>query len=180
MRARLAAAVTVLVTALLLAACGGGTGTGGGNGHGSGTGTGNGGGASAAGSGSGSGTGSGAGSGSASTTGYAVTIHIGTRTERFDTAKLGTLPSVTVDTPASDGATQQAGPTLASVLGAAGVTTYTKLHVVGPSESLDLTPADVTPQLVLAQTKRGTVKLAGPGVEPSKWVRDVTDVEVTG
>lgn len=112
--------------------------------------------------------------------GYAVTVRAGGRTERFDTARLSTLAPTTVQTPESDGATTQTGPTLASVLTAAGVGAYTGLRVAGPEDSVTLTPADVRPDLVLATTKRGTVKLSGPGLPPDRWVRDVTDVEVTG
>ena len=112
--------------------------------------------------------------------GYTVTVRAGGRIERFDVARLSTLPPTTVDTPASDGATSQTGPTLASVLTAAGVGTYAGLRVAGPEDSATLTPADVRPDLVLATTRRGTVKLSGPGLTPDRWVRDVTDVEVTG
>ena len=172
MRPRLAAIVVALLTVLFVSACAsGGAGAGSGTGTGGGTGGGNGG---------GNGSRSAAGATTTAAGGYAVTVHAGSRTERLDTARLDALPAVTVDTPDSTGDTRQSGPTLTSVLGAAGVTTFARLRVVGPSESLDLTPAEVTPQLVLAHTKRGTLKLAGPAVPPSTGVRDVTDIEVTG
>ncbi|RTL64449.1 MAG: hypothetical protein EKK42_24585 [Pseudonocardiaceae bacterium] len=135
------------------------------------------------GSGNGGGTGGGAGSGGGTAiptgTGYAITVKVGDRTERLDAARLAALPAVTVDTPQSDGATQQTGPTLDSVLGAAGVTAFSRVSVTGPSESADLTSAEVGKDLLLSATRRGTVKLAGPGLDQSRWVRDVTDIVVT-
>ena len=85
-----------------------------------------------------------------------------------------------MSTPRSGGETSQTGPSLASVLAAANVSGYRALLVVGPSESVRLTPPEVGPDLLLAGTRRGTFKLAGPGLDPSRWVRDVTAVEVSG
>lgn len=148
--------LVVALTALLTSACGG-TGPGSGNGGGGGAG----------------------GTAIATGTGYAITVRVGDRTERLDATRLAALPTVTVDTPQSEGATQQTGPTLRAVLGAAGVTTFSRVTVTGPSESADLTPAEVGQDLLLSATRRGTAKLAGPGLDQSRWVRDVTDIAVT-
>ncbi|MCE3554201.1 hypothetical protein LWC33_22450 [Pseudonocardia sp. RS11V-5] len=101
------------------------------------------------------------------------------RTERWDPARLASLPAVTVDTPESDGATRQTGPTLDAVLTAAGVADYSRVRIAGSSESVELGSSEVGKDLLLAQTRRGTVTLAGPGLDQSRWVRDVTDVDVT-
>ncbi|MBW0102560.1 hypothetical protein [Pseudonocardia sp. KRD291] len=155
MRVRRCGVLLAMCAVLLAGACGGGSGPG-----------------------TGAGTGPGSGGGPAGD-GYAVTVRTGAAAERFDAARLNGLPAVSVQTPRSGGETTQTGPSLVSVLTSANAAGYRTVRVVGPSESVTLAAGEVRPDLLLATTRRGTVKLAGPGLDPSRWVRDVTDVEVT-
>ncbi|WP_018334777.1 hypothetical protein [Actinomycetospora chiangmaiensis] len=131
--------------------------------------------------GTGQGSGPGTGSGAAAAGSYAVTVQRGTTVlASLAPERLGALPQREVATPASAGDTTQRGPALADVLTVAGQGAgYTSIRVLGPSESVTLSAAEVTPDLLLATTRRGTYKLAGTALDPARWVRDVTRVEVT-
>lgn len=94
---------------------------------------------------------------------------------------LAALKAIGVKQVVADGK-PQTGPTLASVLAKAGVKDYSQVEVIGPgtddSGHLVLQQADVTPDLLLAVSNRGTVKAAGPAIAKDKWVRDVTELVV--
>lgn len=131
--------------------------------------------------GTGQGSGPGTGAGAAAPGSYAVSVRRGgTVLAGLAPDRLAALPQREVATPASAGDTTQRGPALADVLTAAGQTTgWSSIRVLGPSESVTLSAAEVTPDLLLSATRRGTYKLAGAALDPTRWVRDVTTVEVT-
>ena len=95
-------------------------------------------------------------------------------TKDFSMADGKALPQTSV---VANGVAQN-GPTLTTVLQAAGVTDFTSVSVTG-SGTLTLKKADVTDKVVLDITKnRGTVKLAGPTIPKDNWVKDVSGIKV--
>ncbi|WP_420799454.1 hypothetical protein [Mycobacterium celatum] len=96
---------------------------------------------------------------------------------RFTLPQLQNLPQVEIRTPQSRGAQVQKGPTVRSVLDAAHATGVTSVRVVGRGPQT-LTAAELTDQVILNVTKRHTLKLAGAKLDLSRWVRDVTGLDV--
>lgn len=96
----------------------------------------------------------------------------------FTLAQLQALPQVEIVTPQSQGNQVQTGPTVRSVLGAAGAASTGSVRVEGRDPAQTLTAAELTDQVVLSFTKRGTVKLAGVDLDRARWVRDVTSLVV--
>ncbi|QLL07938.1 hypothetical protein [Mycobacterium vicinigordonae] len=92
----------------------------------------------------------------------------------FSIEQLRGLPQVQVGTPQSRGAQVQQGPTVRSVLDAAGATSVTRLRVQGRDPAQTLTASEITTELILDITKRNTVKLTGTQLPRNRWVRDVT------
>lgn len=97
---------------------------------------------------------------------------------RLTLPQLQRLPQVEVATPQSRGAQVQKGPTVRSILNAAGATGVERLRVEGRDPAQTLTAADLTDQLILNVTKRNTLKLAGTKLGTDRWVRDVTTLVV--
>ena len=76
----------------------------------------------------------------------------------------------------------ETGPTLLSVLHAAGIDSFASVTVVGlgarDSGTLELRRAQVDEDVLLDIAKRGTVKVCGPDISWSARVRDVTELSV--
>ncbi|EUA23431.1 hypothetical protein I553_5832 [Mycobacterium xenopi 4042] len=64
------------------------------------------------------------------------------------------------------------------VIYAAGVTNVESLRVEGRDPAQTLSAAELDNQVILALTKRNTVKLAGAQLDIERWVRDVTALVV--
>jgi hypothetical protein len=77
----------------------------------------------------------------------------------------------------SDGQPQE-GPTLSSVLDAAGVTSFGSVVVTGPSGSKTLARAEVTKDVILDFNNRGSVKLVSPTMPKADRIVDITKIEV--
>lgn len=93
--------------------------------------------------------------------------------KRFELQQLRGLPQVEVATPQSNGAQVQKGPTVRSVLNAAGVTNLDRIRVEGRDPAQTLTAGEITDQVILNVTKRNTLKLTGTQLPRDRWVRDV-------
>ena len=97
---------------------------------------------------------------------------------RFDLQQLRALPQVEVATPQSSGSQTQTGPTVRSILTAAGVTNAERVRVEGRDPAQTLTVAEVNSEVILNVTKRNTLKLTGTQLPRDRWVRDVTSLVV--
>ncbi len=93
---------------------------------------------------------------------------------RLALPQLQSLPQVEITTPQSRGARTQRGPTVRSVLNAAGATAVESVRVEGRDPAQTLTTTELTEPVILNITKRHTLKLAGTTLDTSRWVRDVT------
>ncbi|CAM3228963.1 hypothetical protein MYIN104542_23270 [Mycobacterium intermedium] len=102
----------------------------------------------------------------------------GHEVRRFVLPQLRDLPQVEVATPQSHGARVQKGPTVRSILAAAGTTGVDLVRVEGRDPAQTLTAAELTDQLILNVTKRNTLKLTGTQLARERWVRDVTALVV--
>ncbi|MCV7234663.1 hypothetical protein [Mycobacterium branderi] len=97
---------------------------------------------------------------------------------RFTLPQLQDFPQVEIRTPQSRGSQVQKGPTVRSILDAAHATGVTSVRVVGRDPAQTLTAGELTDQVILNITKRHTLKLAGTNLDLSRWVRDVTGLDV--
>lgn len=90
------------------------------------------------------------------------------------------LPQVTV----SAGDKDQEGPTLLSVLDLAGVGEFSEVTVVGltrgriGSAELVLKKDQITDEVILDKTNKGTTKLCGPDIDYNQWIIDVSKLVV--
>ena len=98
--------------------------------------------------------------------------------DRFTISQLQQLPQTEVATPQSHGAQVQKGPSVRSILGAAGATDVIKVRVEGRDPPQTLTAAELDDQTILGFTKRDTLKLTGAKLTRDQWVRDVTDLVI--
>lgn len=98
--------------------------------------------------------------------------------QRFTLSRLQQLPQVEVATPQSHGAQVQKGPSVHSILDAAGATGVTRVRVEGRDPAQTLTAAELDDQTILGFTKRNTLKLTGAKLGRDQWVRDVTDLVI--
>jgi hypothetical protein len=96
----------------------------------------------------------------------------------FSLSQLQDLPQVEIATPQSRGAQIQRGPTVRSVLDAAGATGVEKVRFEGRDPAQTLTAAELTDQVILNVTKHDTLKLTGAQLDTGRWVRDVTALVV--
>jgi hypothetical protein len=96
----------------------------------------------------------------------------------YDLAALDSLPKVTREMEDKE----QTGPTLVSLLGDAGVTSYEQVEIRGAGVRdqgrLVLSRAEAGREVQLDFTQRGTVKVCAPWLEREEWVRDVLSVSV--
>ncbi|MEZ0365464.1 hypothetical protein ACAG26_17420 [Mycobacterium sp. pUA109] len=95
----------------------------------------------------------------------------------FTLARLRELRQVEIATPQSRGAQVQHGPTVRSVLDAAGATQVDRVRVEGRDPAQTLT-GELTERVILSETKRHTLKLVGADLDRGRWVRDVTALVV--
>ncbi|GFG98667.1 hypothetical protein [Mycobacterium timonense] len=98
--------------------------------------------------------------------------------DRFTLAQLQQLPQVEVATPQSHGAPVQKGPSVRSILNAAGAADATRVRVEGRDPAQTLVAAALDDQTILSFTKRNTLKLTGAKLRRDQWVRDVTALVV--
>ncbi len=97
---------------------------------------------------------------------------------RFSLPQLQDLPQIEIATPQSRGAQVQRGPTVRSILAAAGTAAVDAVRVEGRDRAQTLTAAELTNQVILNITKRETLKLTGTQLGTDRWVRDVTTLVV--
>lgn len=98
--------------------------------------------------------------------------------DRFSLSRLEQLPQVEVATPQSHGARVQQGPSVRSILVAAGATGAISVRVEGRDPAQTLMAGELDGQTILGFTKRHTLKLTGAKLSRDRWVRDVTDLVV--
>lgn len=98
--------------------------------------------------------------------------------ERFTMTQLQRLPQVEIETPQSHGARTQKGPSVRSILNAAGAAGATRVRVEGRDPAQTLTVAGLDDQTILGVTRRNTLKLTGAKLSRDQWVRDVTAMVV--
>jgi hypothetical protein len=94
-------------------------------------------------------------------------------TTGFSLSDLQKLPATTITV---DGKPQD-GPTLLDVLQAAKVTDFKEVTLSG-SGSVTLAKDQVTREVILDFTNRGTVKFAALNVPKENWPKDITTIEV--
>jgi hypothetical protein len=94
-------------------------------------------------------------------------------TVNFTMADLKKLPLTSI----MIGAKAEEGPALLEVLKAAGVTDFKQVTVSGDGV-LTLTKAQITPQVVLDFSNRGTVKIASPDLPIPSPAKDLTLITV--
>lgn len=98
----------------------------------------------------------------------------GGRSVTFTASELRELPltSIMVEGKAEE------GPALIEVLRKAGVGEFKQVTLMGDGAPLTLTREQVTSEVILDLTNRGTVKLAAPNVPKNDWVKDITRIRV--
>ncbi len=94
-------------------------------------------------------------------------------THDFSLSVLQKLPAATITV---DGEPQD-GPALIDGLKTAGVTDFKEVTVSGAG-SITLTKEQVTSEVILDFTNRGTVKFAATNVPQANWPKDITRIEV--
>ncbi|WIM86377.1 hypothetical protein PT015_15860 [Candidatus Mycobacterium wuenschmannii] len=97
---------------------------------------------------------------------------------RLTLVQLQHLPQADIATPQSRGAKIQRGPTVRTVLAAAGAQRVHSVRVEGRDTPQTLAAAELTEKLILCVTKRQTLKLAGTDLGVERWVRDVSTLVV--
>lgn len=96
--------------------------------------------------------------------------------DRFTLSRLEQLPQVQVATPQSHRVQQ--GPSVRSILDAAGAAGVISVRVEGRDPAQTLTAGELDDRAILGFTKRHTLKLIGAKLSRDQWVRDVTDLVV--
>lgn len=96
--------------------------------------------------------------------------------DRFTLSRLEQLPQVQVATPQSRHVQQ--GPSVRSILNAAGATGVISVRVQGRDPAQTLTAGELDDRTILGFTKRHTLKLTGAKLSRDQWVRDVTELVV--
>lgn len=102
----------------------------------------------------------------------------GNLTTSLNLTQLQSLPNVSL----SAFGKSEEGPTLLLVLELAGVKEFTKVTVVGmvrgrlASGELTLNRDEITGDVILDFTNRGTTKLAGAQIPEDDWIIDVTEI----
>ncbi|MCV7027665.1 hypothetical protein [Mycobacterium sherrisii] len=98
--------------------------------------------------------------------------------QRFTISQLQQLPQREVTTAQSHGAQVQKGPSVQSILDAAGATGVIAVRVEGRDPAQTLAASQLDDQTILGFTKRNTLKLTGAKIGRDRWVRDVTDLVI--
>lgn len=113
-------------------------------------------------------------------TGGELVVQLSNRVlHRFTLQQLRDLPQTEIATPQSRGAQAQKGPTLRSIVNAAGVTDLASVRVEGRDPAQTLAAAELSDRVILSITKRNTLKLSGTALARDRWVRDVVRLVVT-
>ncbi len=107
-----------------------------------------------------------------------VVQQTGRELARLTLQRLQTLPQAEILTPQSRGAHVQKGPTVRTVLDAAGAADVNSVRVQGRDPAQTLRADELTDQVILTITKHDTLKLAGSHLGVDRWVRDVTALVV--
>ena len=98
----------------------------------------------------------------------------------FSLAEVDKMPTVNI---AADGK-NYTGPTLATLLTQAGVTSYSKLTIKGwvkgriATAELVVTKDEVNDKLILRRTNSDTYSLASPDIDADSWIIDVNELVV--
>jgi hypothetical protein len=126
----------------------------------------------------------GPGTGTASTTtvaGYTIkVIFKGSTTVTLNVADLDGLPQLPV---VADGKSYT-GPTILSMIVKAGISSFTKVTVIGYTKGrlataeLELAKAELNDKMILRKTNQNTFSLASPDVAADSWIIDVTELKV--
>jgi hypothetical protein len=113
--------------------------------------------------------------------GYSIKILSGSKQiASLSLSELQSLPKVSLT---AYGKSEE-GPTLPSVLELAGVEEYTKVTVIGmvrgriASAELTLTRSEITDEVILDFSNRGTCKLAGATIPDDNWIIDVEEMRL--
>jgi hypothetical protein len=120
----------------------------------------------------------GAGSQGDSAPAYSIVVNQDGKTlKKYDLAGLHALPQSRVVIEGKE----QTGPLLAVLLEDAGASPYTSVRVRGAGlrdgGEITYSPAQVRQKVQLDFSDRGTVKVCGPHLARSEWVRDVISVD---
>jgi hypothetical protein len=107
-------------------------------------------------------------------------ISEGEQVTSLNLTKLQSLPTVSL----SAFGKSEEGPTLLSVLKLAGINEFSKVTVIGmvrgriATGELTLTRSEITDEVILDFTNRGTTKLAGAQIPEDNWIIDVTEIRL--
>jgi hypothetical protein len=103
-----------------------------------------------------------------------------TQVASLNLSQLQSLPKVSL----SAFGKSEEGPTLLSVLELAGINEFNTITVIGmvkgrvASGELTLTRSEITDEVILDFTNRGTTKLAGAQIPEDNWIIDVTEMRL--
>ena len=92
----------------------------------------------------------------------------------FTADKLKNLPTAQVTV---QGKVEE-GPKLLEVLQAAGIEDFKQVTISGSNGEITLSQQQVTEQIILDFTNRGTVKLAAVDIPKEGWIKDISLIEV--
>lgn len=113
---------------------------------------------------------------------YSVKVYLdGTLVKALTMDDIKSLPVVTFSTEGKD----ESGPSVLSAFKMIGITDFSQFTAYGLSKGrladaqLTLTRAQVTDQVILDITNKGTVKLASSNLSSDNWVIDVNTIKVT-
>jgi hypothetical protein len=104
----------------------------------------------------------------------------GATLKSFSLSDIGALPTVNI---VADGK-NYTGPTLATLLTQAGVTSYSKITIKGyvkgrvATGELVVTKEEVNDKLILRSTNSNTYSLASPDIDADSWIIDVNELVV--
>jgi hypothetical protein len=128
------------------------------------------------------GTGGGAGTGtSTASVAGAIKVSQGGQTRLIlSPAEIEAIPAVTIKADGKD----YTGPTIASILARAGISSFSKVIIAGYANGrlatveLPLEKAAINEQLIVRKTNQGTFSLASPNIKSDDWVIDVSELKV--
>ena len=70
------------------------------------------------------------------------------------------------------------GTKILDVLQAAGVTDFNQINLTGSNGSMTIDREQVTDEVILDFTNRGTVKLAAVDIPKAEWIKDIFEIKV--
>lgn len=92
----------------------------------------------------------------------------------FTVEQVKAMPQVAIEV---DGKTE-AGPALLTVLEEARVSEFSSVTLQGLNFNITLEKSEVTDEVILDVTNRGTVKFASPTVPKENWPKDITLITI--